>query len=66
MVDDTADETVRLQHRERLHGSTSTHEVRALHVLLTGQDVVHLATGIVVGQLPPLVHGQKDTVGQLD
>lgn len=60
VVDDTTDQALTLEHRECLESFTLAHPVCRLHVLLTGQKIVHLATGIVVGQLPPFVDRKED------
>jgi hypothetical protein len=40
VVDDTADEAFRLEHRERLECLATAHPVGAFHVLRAGEDIV--------------------------
>ena len=53
------DESIAFQHRECLQSLAFTHKVRALHVLLPGQQVIHLAPKPIIGNLPISSHTQK-------
>lgn len=52
VVNQCADKSVLLQHGECLEGLTLAHQVGGLHVLLSGEQVVHLTAHPVVGYLP--------------
>lgn len=49
VVNDTSDQAFRLEHGERLESLAAAHPVGGFHVLGTGEEVVELATGVVVG-----------------
>jgi hypothetical protein len=55
VVDNTSNKTIGFQHWESLEGLSSTHPISGFHVLRTGKEIVQLATGVVVGELPPRV-----------
>lgn len=60
VVDNGTHKPLLLEHGERLERLALAHPVRALHVLLACEDVVQLAPGIVVRQLPPGVDWEED------
>jgi hypothetical protein len=49
VVDDTTYKAVGLEHGECLESFAAAHPVRSFHVLGTGEEVVELASGVVVG-----------------
>lgn len=52
VVDQSPDETVAFEHRERFESFPFRHEIRGLHVFFPGEDIVHLASDPVVWDLP--------------
>jgi hypothetical protein len=49
VVDDTSNQAIGLEHWERLKGLSAAHPVGGFHVLGTGEEIVELASGVVVG-----------------
>jgi hypothetical protein len=58
IVYDGSNKTIGLEHGKGFKCLSLGHEIRCFHVFFSGKDIVHLASGKVVGNLPVLVDRQ--------